>query len=104
MAFVVWNEWITIHQLQCRSVFIEDFGPIRWEKPEVGWIKCNVYVAFVVGLLFSPKHFVELFNLQRSKKKNFLTFYFHIYRNFDLDQLIHFTIKIATFALKKSEV
>ncbi|PNX63316.1 receptor-like protein kinase, partial [Trifolium pratense] len=23
--------------------------PVRWEKPGVGWIKCNVDVVFVVG-------------------------------------------------------
>ncbi|XP_045800393.1 uncharacterized protein LOC123894431 [Trifolium pratense] len=49
MAFVVWNEWFTVHQLQHHNVIpVEDPKPVRWEKPGVGWIKCNVDVAFVV--------------------------------------------------------
>ncbi|XP_045792864.1 uncharacterized protein LOC123887934 [Trifolium pratense] len=50
MAFVVWNEWFTIHQLQRHNIFpVEDPRPVRWEKPEAGWIKCNVDAAFVGG-------------------------------------------------------
>ncbi|GAU30919.1 hypothetical protein TSUD_143670 [Trifolium subterraneum] len=46
MAFAVWNEWFTVHQLRRQNfVPIEDPRPIRWEKPGVGWIKCNVDVA-----------------------------------------------------------
>ncbi|XP_045802300.1 uncharacterized protein LOC123895871 [Trifolium pratense] len=49
MAFVVWNEWFTVHQLQRHNVVpVEDPRPVRWEKPAAGWIKCNVDDAFVV--------------------------------------------------------
>ena len=33
----------------CRVVPVDDSRPVRWEKPGVGWIKCNVDAAFVVG-------------------------------------------------------
>jgi hypothetical protein len=58
MAFVVWNEWFTIHHLQHHSVVpVQDPRPVRWEKPGWGWIKWNVDVAFVAGsgcLLYGP--------------------------------------------------
>ncbi|GAU40306.1 hypothetical protein TSUD_362860 [Trifolium subterraneum] len=47
MAFAVWNEWFTVHQLR-RHNFAPVADPrLRWEKPGVGWIKCNVDAAFV---------------------------------------------------------
>ncbi|XP_045821892.1 uncharacterized protein LOC123914765 [Trifolium pratense] len=50
MAFVVWNEWFSVHQLQRHNVVpVDDPRPVRWEKPGVRWIKCNVDAAFVVG-------------------------------------------------------
>ncbi|PNX60042.1 hypothetical protein L195_g059990, partial [Trifolium pratense] len=50
MAFVIWNEWFTVHQLQRHNIApVEDPRPVRWEKPGVGWIKCNVDAAFVAG-------------------------------------------------------
>ncbi|MCH86224.1 hypothetical protein A2U01_0007078 [Trifolium medium] len=50
MAFVVWNEWFTIHQLQRHNIVpVEDHRSVRWEKPGVRWIKCNVDAALVVG-------------------------------------------------------
>jgi hypothetical protein len=50
MVFVVWNQWFTVHQLQRHNVVpVEDPGSIRWEKSGVGWLKCNVDAAFVVG-------------------------------------------------------
>ncbi|PNX57561.1 hypothetical protein L195_g058757, partial [Trifolium pratense] len=40
MAFVVWNKWFSVHQLQRHNVVPgEDPRPVRWEKPGVGWIK-----------------------------------------------------------------
>ncbi|GAU45240.1 hypothetical protein TSUD_291240 [Trifolium subterraneum] len=50
MAFAVWNEWFTVHQLQRQNIVpVEDPRPVRWKKPDVTWIKCNVDVAFVAG-------------------------------------------------------
>ncbi|GAU35307.1 hypothetical protein TSUD_389320 [Trifolium subterraneum] len=36
-AFDAWNDWTTEADL------------VRWEKPALGWVKCNVDVAFVPG-------------------------------------------------------
>ncbi|GAU41811.1 hypothetical protein TSUD_299770 [Trifolium subterraneum] len=48
--FAVWNEWFTIHQPRRQNiVHVEDPRPVRWEKPCVTWIKCNVDAAFVAG-------------------------------------------------------
>ncbi|GAU29842.1 hypothetical protein TSUD_223880 [Trifolium subterraneum] len=48
MAFTVWNEWFTVHQLRLHHIaLVADPMPVRWEKPGVGWIKCNVDAAFV---------------------------------------------------------
>ncbi|GAU38568.1 hypothetical protein TSUD_322450 [Trifolium subterraneum] len=34
MAFAVWNEWFTVHQLQCHNVGpVGDPMPVQWEKP-----------------------------------------------------------------------
>jgi hypothetical protein len=42
MAFVVLNEWFTVHQLQRHSVVpVEDVGSVRWEKSGVDWIKIS---------------------------------------------------------------
>ncbi|GAU35455.1 hypothetical protein TSUD_364110 [Trifolium subterraneum] len=50
MAFAVWNEWFTVHQLRRQHIVpVEDSRLVRWEKPGVRWIKCNVDAAFVVG-------------------------------------------------------
>ncbi|CAJ2644561.1 unnamed protein product [Trifolium pratense] len=49
-AFDQWNEWIAVHKL--RSNDDHDVPPvstIRWEKPRIGWLKCNVDAAFFVG-------------------------------------------------------
>ncbi|XP_045810108.1 uncharacterized protein LOC123904493 [Trifolium pratense] len=69
MVFIIWNEWFTVHQLQRHNIVpVEDPRPVQWEKPEAGWIKCNVDAAFVViesditfmGLCFrdTNEHFV----------------------------------------------
>ncbi|GAU48559.1 hypothetical protein TSUD_182070 [Trifolium subterraneum] len=50
MVFAVWNEWFTVHQLRRQNIVpVEDPRPVRWEKPGVRWIKCNVDAAFVSG-------------------------------------------------------
>ncbi|PNX64352.1 hypothetical protein L195_g053973 [Trifolium pratense] len=50
MTFAVWNEWFTVHQMQCHSVVPDgDPMPVRWQKSGVGWIKCNVDATFVGG-------------------------------------------------------
>ncbi|XP_045809807.1 uncharacterized protein LOC123904158 [Trifolium pratense] len=49
-AFDQWNEWIAVHKL--RSNDDQDDPPvstIRWEKPRIGWLKCNVDAAFFVS-------------------------------------------------------
>ncbi|CAJ2668572.1 unnamed protein product [Trifolium pratense] len=49
-AFDQWNEWIAVHKL--RSNDDHDVPPvstIQWEKPRIGWLKCNVDAAFFVG-------------------------------------------------------
>ncbi|GAU19426.1 hypothetical protein TSUD_76700 [Trifolium subterraneum] len=48
MAFTVWNEWFTVHQLRRHNIVpVADTRSVQWEKPNVGWIKCNVDAAFV---------------------------------------------------------
>ncbi|GAU20408.1 hypothetical protein TSUD_12260 [Trifolium subterraneum] len=48
IAFAVWNEWSTFHQLRRHNIApVADPRPVRWEKPGVEWIKCNVDAAFV---------------------------------------------------------
>ncbi|GAU35743.1 hypothetical protein TSUD_370090 [Trifolium subterraneum] len=50
MVFGVWNEWFTVHQLRRQNIVpVEDPRPVRWEKPGMTWIKCNVDAAFVAG-------------------------------------------------------
>ncbi|KAK2358234.1 hypothetical protein QL285_095437 [Trifolium repens] len=49
-AFDAWNDWYSVHKLQRDSVnMATDSGLCRWEKPDPGWVKCNVDVAFVTG-------------------------------------------------------
>ncbi|GAU46827.1 hypothetical protein TSUD_100450 [Trifolium subterraneum] len=50
-AFDAWNDWYSVHKLQSNSVSetTEADLVIRWEKPALGWVKCNVDVAFVSG-------------------------------------------------------
>ncbi|GAU46451.1 hypothetical protein TSUD_402180 [Trifolium subterraneum] len=59
MAFAVWNEWFTVHQLRRQNIVpVENPRPVRWEKPGVRWIKCNVDVAFVTGSGITSRVFV----------------------------------------------
>ncbi|GAU49325.1 hypothetical protein TSUD_136400 [Trifolium subterraneum] len=49
-AFDGWNDWYSVHKLQSNSVSgTTEADLVRWEKPALGWVKCNVDVAFVFG-------------------------------------------------------
>ncbi|GAU49880.1 hypothetical protein TSUD_408190 [Trifolium subterraneum] len=49
-AFDAWNDWYSVHKLQSNSVSgTTEADLVRWEKPALGWVKCNVDVAFVPG-------------------------------------------------------
>ncbi|GAU16656.1 hypothetical protein TSUD_326060 [Trifolium subterraneum] len=49
-AFDAWNDWYSIHKLKSNSVSgTTEADLVRWEKPALGWVKCNVDVAFVFG-------------------------------------------------------
>ncbi|GAU24809.1 hypothetical protein TSUD_157220 [Trifolium subterraneum] len=49
-AFDAWHDWYSLHKLQSNtgSGTIEA-DLVRWEKPALDWVKCNVDVAFVSG-------------------------------------------------------
>ncbi|MCI28878.1 polynucleotidyl transferase ribonuclease H fold, partial [Trifolium medium] len=49
IAYDVWNDWFAIHHLKHDEN--HNFVPPttgRWEKPCIGWVKCNVDAAFFV--------------------------------------------------------
>ncbi|GAU26741.1 hypothetical protein TSUD_317390 [Trifolium subterraneum] len=49
-AFDAWNDWYSIHKLQSNNVSsTTEADLVRWEKPALDWVKCNVDVAFVSG-------------------------------------------------------
>ncbi|GAU21899.1 hypothetical protein TSUD_33960 [Trifolium subterraneum] len=49
-AFDAWNDWYSVHKLQGNSESrITEADLVMWEKPALGWVKCNVDVAFVPG-------------------------------------------------------
>ncbi|PNX92551.1 hypothetical protein L195_g007013 [Trifolium pratense] len=49
-AFDAWNGWYTFHKLQRNNVSMAtEPGQVRWEKPSIDWVKCNVDVAFATG-------------------------------------------------------
>ncbi|GAU31734.1 hypothetical protein TSUD_215360 [Trifolium subterraneum] len=49
-AFDAWNDWYSVHKLQSNSVSgSTEADLVRWEKPALGWVKCNVDVTFVSG-------------------------------------------------------
>ncbi|XP_045801294.1 uncharacterized protein LOC123895120 [Trifolium pratense] len=49
-AFDHWNEWIAVHKLRSNDDHdVPLVSTIRWEKPRIGWLKCNVDAAFFVG-------------------------------------------------------
>ncbi|GAU34638.1 hypothetical protein TSUD_394290 [Trifolium subterraneum] len=49
-AFDAWNDWYSVHKLHSNSVSGTTKADLeRWEKSALGWVKCNVDVAFVSG-------------------------------------------------------
>ncbi|GAU38637.1 hypothetical protein TSUD_276760 [Trifolium subterraneum] len=49
-AFDAWNDWYSVHKLQSNSASgTTEANLVRWEKPALGWVKCNVDVAFLSG-------------------------------------------------------
>ncbi|GAU28465.1 hypothetical protein TSUD_294680 [Trifolium subterraneum] len=49
-TFDAWNDWYSVHKLQSNSVSgTTEANQVRWEKPALGWVNCNVDVAFVSG-------------------------------------------------------
>ncbi|GAU51576.1 hypothetical protein TSUD_414250 [Trifolium subterraneum] len=49
-AFDAWNDWYSVHKLQSNNVRgTTEADVVRWEKPTLDWVKCNVDVAFVSG-------------------------------------------------------
>ncbi|GAU42252.1 hypothetical protein TSUD_327300 [Trifolium subterraneum] len=49
-AFDAWNDWYSVHKLQSNSMSgTTEADLIRWKKPALGWVKCNVDVAFLSG-------------------------------------------------------
>ncbi|GAU25272.1 hypothetical protein TSUD_17850 [Trifolium subterraneum] len=49
-AFDAWNDWYSVHKLQSNSVSgTTKRDLVRWEKPALDWVKCNVDVGFVSG-------------------------------------------------------
>ncbi|CAJ2666249.1 unnamed protein product [Trifolium pratense] len=49
-AFDQWNEWIAVHKLRSNDDQVDPpVSTSRWEKPRIGWLKCNVDAAFFVS-------------------------------------------------------
>ncbi|GAU43832.1 hypothetical protein TSUD_399260 [Trifolium subterraneum] len=49
-AFDAWNDWYSVHKLHSNNVSgTTEADLVRWEKPALDWVKCNVDVAFVAG-------------------------------------------------------
>ncbi|GAU31579.1 hypothetical protein TSUD_54020 [Trifolium subterraneum] len=49
-AFDAWNDWYSVHKLQSTNVSETTAADlVRWEKPALDRVKCNVDVAFVSG-------------------------------------------------------
>ncbi|GAU33827.1 hypothetical protein TSUD_221650 [Trifolium subterraneum] len=49
-ALDAWNDWYSVHKLQSNNVSGSiKTDLVRWEKPTLDWVKCNVDVAFVSG-------------------------------------------------------
>ncbi|GAU41436.1 hypothetical protein TSUD_98320 [Trifolium subterraneum] len=49
-AFDAWNDWYSVHKLQSNNVSgTTEADMVRWEKPALDWVKCNVDAAFVAG-------------------------------------------------------
>ncbi|GAU50179.1 hypothetical protein TSUD_408720, partial [Trifolium subterraneum] len=54
-TFDAWNDWYSVHKLQVHKLQGNNVSGtteadlVRWEKPALDWLKCNVDVAFVSG-------------------------------------------------------
>ncbi|XP_045822100.1 uncharacterized protein LOC123914984 [Trifolium pratense] len=49
-AFDHWNEWFAVHKLRSNDDHdVPVVSTNRWEKPRIGWLKCNVDATFFVG-------------------------------------------------------
>ncbi|CAJ2636504.1 unnamed protein product [Trifolium pratense] len=49
-AFDHWNEWVAVHKLRSNDdPDVPLVSTNRWEKPRIGWLKCNVDAAFFVS-------------------------------------------------------
>ncbi|GAU48531.1 hypothetical protein TSUD_98640 [Trifolium subterraneum] len=50
VAMLLWCIWQNLHKLQSNNVSgTTKADLVRWEKPTLDWVKCNVDVAFVAG-------------------------------------------------------
>ncbi|GAU25270.1 hypothetical protein TSUD_17830 [Trifolium subterraneum] len=50
VTMLLWCIWHNLHKLQSNSVSgTTEADLVRWEKSALGWVKCNVDVAFVSG-------------------------------------------------------
>ncbi|GAU27870.1 hypothetical protein TSUD_114500 [Trifolium subterraneum] len=50
VAMLLWCIWQNLHKLQSNGESrTAEADLVRWEKPALGWVKCNVDVAFVPG-------------------------------------------------------
>ncbi|GAU26391.1 hypothetical protein TSUD_278360 [Trifolium subterraneum] len=50
VTMLLWCLWQNLHKLRSNSVSgTTEADLVRWEKPALGWVKCNVDVAFVSG-------------------------------------------------------
>ncbi|GAU49558.1 hypothetical protein TSUD_242910 [Trifolium subterraneum] len=50
VAMLLWCIWHNLHKLQSNNVSeTTEANLVRWEKPALDWVKCNVDVAFVSG-------------------------------------------------------
>ncbi|MCI06834.1 pentatricopeptide repeat-containing protein [Trifolium medium] len=49
-AFDHWNEWFDVHMMRSNDDHDVPFSSTdQWEKPRIGWLKCNVDASFFVG-------------------------------------------------------
>ncbi|GAU32086.1 hypothetical protein TSUD_53540 [Trifolium subterraneum] len=50
VAMLLWSIWHNLHKLQSNNVSrTTEADLVRWEKPALDWVKCNVDAAFVSG-------------------------------------------------------
>ncbi|GAU38282.1 hypothetical protein TSUD_157670 [Trifolium subterraneum] len=50
VTMLLWSIWHNLHKLQSNNVSgTTEADLVRWEKPALDWVKCNVDAAFVSG-------------------------------------------------------